>query len=42
MKTLMKADEHTCMDVEIALLAAFATITPQDCQNCITESGLYR
>jgi len=41
-KILMKADEHTCMDVETALLAAFATITPQDCQNWISESGLYR
>ena len=41
-KTLMKADEHTCMNVTTALLAAFATITPQDYQNWIAESGLYR
>ncbi|XP_065888536.1 uncharacterized protein [Dysidea avara] len=40
-KTLMKVDEQTSMDVETALLAAFATITPQDCQNWISESGLY-
>ena len=41
-KTLMKADEHACMDVETALLAPFAIITLQDCQNCISEGGLYR
>ena len=40
-KTLMKVDEQTSMDVETALLAAFATITLQDCQNWISESGLY-
>ena len=40
-KTLMKVDEQTSMDVETTLLAAFATITPQDCQNWLSESGLY-
>ena len=28
-------------DMEIALLEAFATITPQDCQGWISESGMY-
>ena len=41
-KILMKANEHTCMNVETALLAAFATITPQDCQNWISASEQYR
>jgi len=29
------------VDMETALLAAFATITPQDCRGWILESGLY-
>ena len=33
---------HIYMDVETALLAPFAIITLQDCQNCISEGGLYR
>jgi len=38
-KALMKTDGQ--MDVETVLLAAFATITPRDCQNWISESGLH-
>jgi len=39
-KAMMKVDKHT-MDVETALLSAFATIIPQECQNWISQSGLY-
>ena len=27
-------------DMEIALLEAFTTITPEECQGCIAQSGL--
>jgi len=39
-KTALKMDGIQ-VDMETALLAAFATIMPQDCQGWISESGLY-
>ena len=40
-KASLKTDIQQNVDMETALLAAFATITPQDCQGWISESGLY-
>jgi len=41
-KTSLKMDRIEEMaDMEIALLESFATITPEDCQGWIAESGLY-
>jgi len=41
-KTSLKMDGiEDVSDLETALLVAFATITPQDCQGWISESGLY-
>ena len=41
-KTALKTDDmQQNVDMESALLAAFATITAQDCQSWISESGLY-
>ena len=41
-KTALKTDDmQQNVDMESALLAAFATITTQDCQSWISESGLY-
>ena len=40
-KSSLKTDIQQNVDMETALLAAFATITPQDCQGWISESGLY-
>ena len=37
-KASLKTD---ILDMETALLSAFATITPQDCQGWISESRLY-
>ena len=40
-KGSLKTGIQQDVDMETALLAAFATITPQDCQSWISESGLY-
>ena len=40
-KASLKTDMQQNVDMETALLAAFATITPQDCQSWISESGLH-
>ena len=40
-KTELKSIDLEIIDTEIAGLASFTTITPQDCRGWISHSGIY-
>ena len=37
----LESEHQTGIDLETIILAAFSTVTDEDCQQCIINAGIY-